>query len=95
MRELGLTFIDYVKHEYPENLGKRSKLGGIPEWVHEEEKVTCLSCKNEMKFVSQLDSIDYTGEINKNAEYIFGDVGVIYTFFCFECLTVKSILQSY
>lgn len=81
--------------EYPDNLGKRSKLGGEPQWIQEEEVVYCSSCKDEMKFVCQLDSIDYTGFVNSNVEYMFGDVGMIYTFFCFSCNTVESRFQSY
>ena len=95
MKELGLITNVYKKKEYPNDLGKRSKLGGDPEWIQESEKIICSKCGKNMNFVSQLDSIDYTGDIDKDAEYMFGDVGMIYTFFCFDCIEVKSLVQTY
>ncbi len=94
MRELGIITGKYNKTEFPNNLGKRSKLGGTPEWIQNEEEIICRECNQQMSFVCQLDSIDYTGEVNNNEEYMFGDVGMIYTFFCFDCSTVKSVVQG-
>jgi hypothetical protein len=33
-----------------------------------------------MEFIGQIDSIDFTGELNPKAQYMFGDVGMIYIF---------------
>ncbi len=80
------------KLNYPNNLGKRTKLGGLPEWIQNNETPTCEKCGKEMSFVVQIDSLDYNG---KNKEYMFGDVGMIYVFFCFDCETTESIFQSF
>jgi uncharacterized protein YwqG len=96
LRELKIAFSKTTdKIEYPDNLGKRSKLGGSPDWIQESEKVICSKCKKPMEFVGQIDSMDYTGEIEPEPEYMFGDVGMIYVFFCFECLVTKSVYQGY
>ncbi len=96
LKELKIEFTSELTDlKYPDNLGKRSKLGGVPLWIQDNETIFCPSCKKEMDFVCQLDSIDYTGFLSPNAEYMFGDVGMIYTFFCFNCNTVESRFQSY
>ncbi|PKL12463.1 MAG: hypothetical protein CVV52_09975 [Spirochaetae bacterium HGW-Spirochaetae-8] len=96
MREIGIKFGEpYQRLPYPQNLGKRSKLGGSPEWIQNDETPVCLSCKKKMSFVGQLDSIDYEGTIHaKHEEYMFGDVGMIYIFFCSRCGKVESIFQE-
>jgi hypothetical protein len=38
-----------------------------------------------MTFYGQLDSI--------NDEFVIGDVGLVYVFVCFDCLTTKAVLQ--
>jgi len=93
LRELGISFKKYERLPYPKNLGKKSKLGGDPEWIQEAEKVECPFCHKEMTFIAQIDSIDYSNE--KYNEYIFGDIGMIYIFFCFECLQTKSVFQTF
>ena len=95
MREIGLSQNIYIQKEYPDNLGKRTKLGGKPEWIQDPEVPLCMSCQKNMIFISQLDSIDYGEDIDKTTEYIFGDMGMIYTFFCFDCLDTKSVFQTY
>lgn len=92
MREL------LIKYEETTNksteLGKRSKFGGNPDWIQNDETPKCECCKKKMEFVAQLDSIDFTGYASKNVEYMFGDVGMIYVFFCRDCGTTKSVLQE-
>lgn len=66
-------------------VGTRHRLGGDPEFVQRPEIPHC-SCKNEMTFYAQLDSI--------NDEFCLADVGMIYVFVCFDCYDTKSILQS-
>ncbi|QCI28005.1 hypothetical protein [Caminibacter pacificus] len=95
LRELGVKFTTYQKLNYPENLGKRTKFGGDPEWIQNDQTPICPKCKNKMVFVSQIDSFDYNGYPTEEAEYIFGDVGMIYVFFCFECLETESVFQCY
>lgn len=92
MRELLIKYEESM--ELNHDLGKRSKFGGKPDWIQNDETPKCDCCKKEMEFVAQLDSIDYTGYANQTAEYMFGDVGMIYVFFCRNCGATKSILQE-
>jgi uncharacterized protein YwqG len=90
-----------VELEYPNNIGKRTKLGGTPDWIQTAEIPVCPECREEMTFVAQIDSIDYIDKyipevtVYGTEQYMFGDVGIIYTFFCFNCLQTTSVFQSY
>lgn len=83
------------------DLGLRSKLGGEPEWDQDNDTPKCTSCREDMSFVAQLDSIEHeadnnphaVGALSGNQHYMFGDVGVIYVFFCFECSEAKAVFQ--
>ena len=77
-----------------QELGKRSKFGGIPDWIQNDETPKCDCCRKKMEFIAQLDSFDYTGFAQKSVEYMFGDVGMIYVFFCKNCGFSKSIFQE-
>jgi hypothetical protein len=72
--------------------GKRTKLGGEPEWIQSDHTPVCDSCTEKMVFIAQIDSI---GMDDAFQEYMFGDVGMIYLFYCFDCLETKSIFQCY
>jgi len=84
---------------YPENLGLRSKLGGGPDWDQGDETPTCPKCGEPMSFVGQIDSIDNNKDLNPRRQkhrelaFMFGDVGMIYVFFCFDCCESKSVFQ--
>jgi len=67
-------------------IGTRHRLGGDPEFIQGVEIPQC-SCKKDMTFYAQLDSI--------NDEFCLADAGMIYVFVCFDCFDTKSILQSY
>ena len=69
-----------------EEVGKRHKLGGRPDWLQEEEIPACSQCHEAMSFYGQLDSI--------GDDVCLADVGMIYVFVCFDCFETKSILQS-
>src|ERR1700752_4590875 len=83
------------------DLGLRSKLGGKPEWDQTDETPICRSCRAPMTFVAQIDSIEHDYHNNPHAidalsgeqHFMFGDVGMIYVFFCFDCSATKSIFQ--
>ncbi|KKR86414.1 hypothetical protein A2875_00700 [Candidatus Gottesmanbacteria bacterium RIFCSPHIGHO2_01_FULL_46_14] len=87
----------------PDNLGLRTKLGGKPDWIQADEAPACPSCRQKMSFVGQIDSIEHESKHNLHSisaispeqEYMFGDVGMIYVFFCFECGETKSVYQFY
>ena len=80
------------KLNYPNDIGKRTKLGGIPDWIQDDESPVCKKCGKKLHFIAQIDSVDYKGS---NNEYMFGDIGMIYVFFCFNCETTGSIFQSF
>lgn len=83
------------------NLGIRSKLGGEPNWCQYPEIPKCKGCKEKMSFVAQIDSMEHDEDHNPHRidclsdeqQYLFGDVGMLYIFVCFDCLETKSILQ--
>src|SRR5438105_476173 len=79
----------------PENLGRRSKFGGSPDAIQgggDLEQRRCLECYALMHFVAQIDSFEHMSDSNPNAkdyrdqQFMFGDVGMIYVWFCFQCL---------
>jgi hypothetical protein len=73
------------------DLGRRSKFGGKQTWIQNDDTPICEHCAEPMMFVAQLDSIGFR---QKEAEgYMFGDVGLIYVFFCFNDGTTSSIFQ--
>ena len=93
-----------VPLDYPDNLGKRTKLGGEPDWIQGDDTPVCASCGEAMIFVAQIDSIEQDNEHNPlgrdglgraDYEYMFGDVGMIYVFFCFDCCRSACVDQCY
>jgi hypothetical protein len=81
--------------------GQRTKLGGVPDWEQEEDVPICDSCRKKMSFVAQIDSVEHDWDTNPHSvdacsdrqKWMFGDVGLIYVFFCFPCLHTKSVFQ--
>jgi hypothetical protein len=106
LREFRMSFIRVrpdgqpTRLGYPENVGRRSKIGGDPEWIQHDESPDCPNCHEAMIFVGQIDSLDAApdqfGEdyVSFN-EYMFGDCGMIYLFFCFACCHVSTVFQCY
>ena len=84
------------KRDPQDNVGGRTKFGGEPTWIQEDDTPHCTECQKKMSFVGQIDSIDNLPE-NKNIvdDYMFGDCGMIYVFFCFDCSTTNSVFQSF
>src|SRR5262249_3532456 len=78
----------------PKALGRRSKFGGQPSWIQNDETPTCPDCGKSMVFVAQLDSIGFDPPDGVEAQdFMFGDVGLIYVFFCFDDGETRSIFQ--
>jgi len=83
-------------------LGERSKLGGQADWEQNNETPKCPDCRQKMSFVGQIDSIEHDSKTNPHAvdavsddqQYMFGDVGLIYVFFCFDCARPAALFQS-
>ena len=84
---------DLLDPKGPKSLGRRSKFGGQPTWEQEDETPTCPQCGESMVFVAQLDSIGFDRRGAPAEQYIFGDVGLIYAFFCFEDGETRSVFQ--
>jgi hypothetical protein len=92
-----------VALDYPQNLGLRTKLGGEPDWIQGPEVPFCADCDVPLTFVAQVDSVEHESDKNPLArpaiggerDYMFGDVGMIYVFFCFSCCTPYSVHQCY
>lgn len=70
----------------PEDVGKRHKLGGKPDWLGASEWPSCSDCTKPMTFYGQFDSI--------GDEFVLADCGMIYVFVCFDCFSTSSILQT-
>jgi hypothetical protein len=73
--------------------GQRTKLGGDPDWEHGTQRnPLCEHCGCRTTFVAQIDSVEHNWPSNPhsvvldNQKWMFGDVGMIYVFFCFDCL---------
>ena len=68
------------------SVGHRHKLGGVPDWIHPEDTPSCPECHDRMSFYAQLDSI--------GDEITIADCGMIFTFVCFGCFQVHSLIQT-
>jgi hypothetical protein len=71
----------------PADVGTRHKLGGTPDFIQADEWPTCRQCRRQTSFVGQFDSV--------NDDFIFADCGLIYVFFCFDCMEPAAVVQSY
>jgi hypothetical protein len=89
---------DIPHYEYQ---GRRTKLGGKPDWMQAPEGTcpTCPKCGEDATFVAQIDSVEHKWRSNPHAmdygeqKWMFGDVGMIYVFFCFDCLTPVAVFE--
>lgn len=91
------------QEQYPKNLGKRTKCGGQPDSLQRDtdEGKVCPHCSGPMHFVAQIDSFefDYKGNPHRKpyreAHFMFGDVGMIYIWFCFKCGNAEASTECY
>lgn len=83
--------------------GQRTKLGGKPDWLQGERQAPmCPTCKQPMAFVAQIDSVEHYSSSNPHSvsalsddqKWMFGDVGMIYVFFCFNCLKAYAEFEG-
>ena len=85
----------------PSAEGLRSKLGGEPDWVQDDERPNCGECGGRMVFIGQLDSMEHDSPKNPHRinclsdqqQFMFGDVGMIYVFLCENCNEASAIMQ--
>jgi hypothetical protein len=66
-------------------VGTRHQLGGKPDWIQDDETPDCELCEKPMTFYGQLDSI--------NDDFIIGDCGMLYVFYCFDCMEAQVVVQ--
>jgi hypothetical protein len=79
--------------KYPDNLGFRTKFGGKPDNIQPSgEDRQCTTCGRPMYFIAQIDSFE---DGHPDPQFMFGDVGMIYVWFCFHCLLPEATLESY
>ena len=85
----------------PSNDGLKTKLGGTPDWIQDDEWHRCTECKAPMTFVGQIDSFEVENKKNPNShpagkqDFMWGDVGMIYVFYCVGCAQASGVVQYY
>jgi hypothetical protein len=84
--------------------GQRSKFGGTPDHIQgESPNPECPQCSQRMTFVAQIDSVEHDWPSNPHAvdalsddrKWMFCDVGMIYVFYCFDCLHPLATSEFY
>jgi hypothetical protein len=70
-----------------DEMGKRHKLGGRPDWIQGDVTPDCPACDAEMTFYGQLDSI--------GDSVCLADCGMVYVFVCFDCYETTAVIQSF
>jgi hypothetical protein len=89
--EVEIDFIKAVGKEEEEQKKALYKIGGLPNWIQDEEWPVCPECKNKMLFVCQVNTDEklYNGKYSQ----AFGDSGMLYVFTC--CKSVSTVMQCY
>jgi hypothetical protein len=85
------------------SLGTRTKFGGVPDEIQSggQANITGPGCRKKMSFIGQIDSFEFNGQENPNrkdyrdTQFMFGDVGIIYVCFCFDCLEPLATMDCY
>jgi hypothetical protein len=84
--------------------GQRSKFGGKPDLIQGDRPLpACQRCKKEMTFVAQIDSVEHdwpsnphaVDSLSDNQKWMFCDVGMIYVFYCFDCIHAEAFTEFY
>jgi hypothetical protein len=80
--------------EYPDNIGFRTKFGGRPDAIQpgDDEAKLCKQCFGPLHFIAQIDSFENGFP---DVQFMFGDVGMIYLWFCFKCYTPHATMECY
>ena len=85
-----------IEDDIPTENGSRSKCGGEPWWVQEDETPACRGCGADCTFIMQIDSFEHQPSNalrSATRDFMFADVGMIYLFYCFECNQPESVFQ--
>lgn len=84
-----------------DNIGQRTKFGGLPDKLNESPHPRCEECGRLLRFIAQIDSIEHKCDSNPHSrdymeqQFMFGDVGMIYVWFCFDCLKPHTTMECY
>jgi len=68
------------------------RVGGSPSWVQDCEYLKCPRCLQTMKFAAQIDS---GLPMEDGSEWMWGDSGACYLFFCGDCSVTGVTYQCY
>jgi hypothetical protein len=74
-----------IGFKWSSGTGLRHKIGGQPDWIQADETPMCEPCSAKMTFYGQLDCI--------GDEISLGDCGIIYVFYCRNCLAAAAVSQ--
>jgi hypothetical protein len=85
------------------SLGTRTKFGGLPNEIQPDGQsgMVCPICRKKMRFIAKIDSFEFNGKDNPKAkkygdeQFMFGDAGMIYVWFCFDCLEPLATMDCY
>jgi len=85
------------------DLGRRTELGGNPDEIQPggQSGIRCPGCGKRLHLVGQIDSFEFNGKDNPNrkdysdTQFVFGDVGMIYVWFCFDCCEPLATMDCY
>lgn len=78
--------------KYPDNIGYRTKFGGKADLIQPAGNRNCDVCGKPLHFIAQIDSFEND---HPDPQFMFGDDGMIYVWFCFACNTPVAMLESY
>lgn len=68
------------------------RLGGSPTWVQDTEYLKCPKCSKTMYFAAQIDS---GLKLTDGSEWMWGDLGICYLYFCGACSVTGVTYQCY
>ncbi len=75
-----------IGYKWNNFVGKRHFLGGKPNGIEQCDYPECEECNKKMTFYAQIDSIGDAFDL--------ADCMVIHNFVCFDCFSVKAILNQ-
>gem|GEM_PF-2367763 len=68
------------------------RVGGSPTWVQDTEYLKCPKCSRTMHFAAQIDS---DLKLVDGSDWMWGDLGICYLYFCGDCSVTGVTYQCY
>jgi hypothetical protein len=83
------------------SLGTRTKFGGVPDEIQSggQASSACPGCRKKTSLIGPIGFFEFKGKENPNrqdcrdTQFMFGDVGIIYRWFCFDCLEPLATME--